>query len=95
MHPDPAPSLEARRRAIAEALRRVRHEATLDGLTDHVERLTVRLTRLEHGLARVSDSVDEPRPAPLLETGGAYTPEVPPVDLSRRSSPAFDVLLGT
>jgi hypothetical protein len=103
VRPDSATSLDARRRAVVAALRAIREEPTPPKPIDHsaeIAALRADLRRLTERLSRVEDTVEllgEQDEAPLswptpVATDNAL--EVPPLEVSRKSSPAFDVLLG-
>jgi len=97
--------LAHRQAAVAAALRAIRDEpapppppavataADLALLQDQVRRLTERLDR-------VADEVEllrEPDDAPLAwpaDVEASTRVEVPPLEVSRGNSPAFDILLG-
>jgi hypothetical protein len=104
-------SLADRRDAIAAALRAVRDEAptavpdeapaTPTATQDDVQQLRSELQRLADRVERVEDKVDLIRdgddtplawPVPVY---GDSKLEVPPLEVSRANSPAFDVLLGS
>lgn len=100
MRPDPAASLDARRLAVVAALRAVRdeprpvdHRAEIAALQSEVRRLADRLSRVEDTVELIQENDEAPLawPSPV-STDSAL--EVPPLEVSRKSSPAFDVLLG-
>jgi hypothetical protein len=67
--------------------------AQVDRLEDEIRRLAVRLERLEGKVDLIQDGDDEPLSWPLSIRDGDGL-GVPPLDLRRSTSPAFDVLLG-
>lgn len=100
MRPAPASSLDARRLAVAAALRAVRdepqpadHRAEIAALTAELRRLADRLARVEDTVELISERDEAPLSWPTPVTTDS-TLEVPPLEVSRKSSPAFDVLLG-
>ena len=100
MRPDPAASLDARRTAVVAALRAVRdepqpvdHRAEIAALRTEVRRLADRLSRVEDTVELIQESEEAPLAWPVPVDNGS-TLEVPPLEVSRKSSPAFDVLLG-
>ena len=100
MRPDPAASLDARRLAVVAALRAIRdepqppdHSAEITALRSEVRRLADRLSRVEDTVELIQESDEAPLAWPTsVDTASAL--EVPPLEVSRKSSPAFDVLLG-
>lgn len=100
MRPDPATSLDARRLAVASALRAVRdeprpvdHRPEIAALRAEVRRLADRLSRVEDTVELIQDADEAPLSWPVpVSTDSSL--EVPPLEVSRKSSPAFDVLLG-
>ena len=94
-------SLDARRLAVAAALRAVRDEPPpprrtspeLAALQAEVRRLASRLERVEDTIELMRDDAEPPLhwPTPVSTDSPL---EVPPLEISRRSSPAFDILLG-
>lgn len=91
---EPAPSPAA---AVADGTGGPGRDTTaarLDTLTAEVRRLGERLTRVEDGLELVGGhDGEEPLQWPTA-VGHDGDLGVPPLEVSRRSSPAFDVLLG-
>ena len=100
VRPDPATSLDARRLAVVAALRAVRdepqpvdHRPEIAALQSEVRRLADRLSRVEDTVELIQESEEAPLAWPTsVDNGNAL--EVPPLEVSRKSSPAFDVLLG-
>jgi hypothetical protein len=97
---DPAASLDARRLAVVAALRAVQdepkqpdHRVEIAALQSEVRRLADRLSRVEDTVELIQESEDAPLAWPTSVDNGT-TLEVPPLEVSRKSSPAFDVLLG-
>lgn len=100
MRPDPAASLDARRLAVRAALRAVRdeprpvdHRAEIAALHSEVRRLADRLARVEDTVELIGEREEAPLSWPTPVTTDSAL-EVPPLEVSRKSSPAFDVLLG-
>ncbi len=100
MRPDPAASLDARRLAVVAALRAVQdepkppdHRAQIATLHSEVRRLADRLSRVEDTVELIGERDEAPLSWPTSVDSGS-TLEVPPLEVSRKSSPAFDVLLG-
>ena len=100
MRPDPAASLDARRLAVVAALRAVRdeprpvdHRAEIAALNAEVRRLADRLARVEDTVELIGVRDEAPLSWPTPVTTDSAL-EVPPLEVSRKSSPAFDVLLG-
>jgi hypothetical protein len=100
VRPDPATSLDNRRLAVVAALRAVRdepqphdHRAEIAALQAEVRRLADRVSRVEDTVELISENDEAPLawPAPVATDSPL---EVPPLEVSRKSSPAFDVLLG-
>jgi hypothetical protein len=101
----PPANLEDRRRAIAAALRDVRREeptpiaaqpaeaAAVANLRTEVRRLAERLERVEDKVDLIRDGDDVPLAWPVSVDSDNRL-EVPPLEVSRGNSPAFDVLLG-
>ena len=105
----PVTSLDARRLAVVAALHAVRdeepqrrlesqpqwveHRATLAALQAEVRRLSDRLERVEDTVDLIQAESEPPLnwPAPVTTDS---TLEVPPLEVSRRPSPAFDILMG-
>jgi hypothetical protein len=100
VRPDPAASLDARRLAVVAALRTVRDEPRPVDHRPEIAALNAEVRRLADRLSRVEDTVElmgEEDEAPLTWPSPVTTDstlEVPPLEVSRKSSPAFDVLLG-
>ena len=100
MRPDPATSLDTRRLAVVEALRAIRdeprpvdHRAEIAALRAEVRRLADRLSRVEDTVDLIREGDEAPLTWPVpVSTDSSL--EVPPLEVSRKSSPAFDVLLG-
>lgn len=71
----------------------VEQRATLAALQAEVRRLTDRLERVEDTIELIRDESEAPLnwPTPVATDSPL---EVPPLEVSRRSSPAFDILLG-
>lgn len=67
--------------------------ATLAALHAEVRRLADRLERVEDTVELIQTESEPPLnwPAPVTTDSSL---EVPPLEVSRRSSPAFDILLG-
>ena len=62
-------------------------------LRAEVRRLTDRLSRVEDTVELIRDTEEAPLSWPVpVDTDSSL--EVPPLEVSRKSSPAFDVLLG-
>ena len=100
VRPDPAASLDARRLAVVAALRVVRdeprpadHRAEIAALNAEVRRLADRLARVEDTVELIGERDEAPLSWPTPVSTDS-TLEVPPLEVSRKSSPAFDVLLG-
>jgi hypothetical protein len=100
VRPDPATSLDARRLAVVTALRAVRdeprpadHRAEITALHAEVRRLADRLGRVEDTVELLGERDEAPLSWPTPVTTDSAL-EVPPLEVSRKSSPAFDVLLG-
>jgi len=109
VRPDPATSLTTRRLAVVAALREVRderpaeradsqpgwieHRAALAAMQAEVRRLAGRLDRVEDTIELLQDEGEAPLNWPTPVTTDSLL-EVPPLEVSRRSSPAFDILLG-
>ncbi len=66
----------------------------LAALVTEVRRLTERLDRVEDTVEMIRADRDEPLDWPVAVGDDERRLEVPPLDLSRGTSPAFDVLLG-
>jgi hypothetical protein len=71
----------------------VEHRATLAALHTEVRRLADRLERVEDTVDLIQSEAEPPLiwPAPVMTDSPL---EVPPLEVSRRPSPAFDILLG-
>jgi hypothetical protein len=100
VRPDPAASLDARRLAVVAALRAIRdepqppdHRAEITALKTEVRRLADRLARVEDTVELIQETDEAPLTWPTSVSTDSSL-EVPPLDVSRKSSPAFDVLLG-
>jgi len=100
VRPDPAASLDARRLAVVAALRTIRdeprpvdHRAEIAALNAEVRRLSERLSRVEDTVELIGERDEAPLSWPTPVTTDSSL-EVPPLEVSRKSSPAFDVLLG-
>jgi hypothetical protein len=109
VRPAPATSVESRRLSVVAALRAVRDEepsirldaqpqwveyrATLAALQAEVRRLADRLERVEDTVELIQTEAESPLNWPSPVTTDSPL-EVPPLEVSRKSSPAFDVLLG-
>jgi hypothetical protein len=100
VRPDPAISADSRRLAVVAALRAVRdepqpvdHRADIAALQAEVRRLADRLTRVEDTVELIGDEHETPLSWPTPVSTDSPL-EVPPLKVSRKSSPAFDVLLG-
>src|SRR3954470_10947856 len=100
VRPDPAASLDGRRLAVVAALRAVRdeprpvdHRVDIAALRAEVRRLADRVTRVEDTVELIGDEREPPRSWPTPVSTDSQL-EVPPLEVSRKSSPAFDVLLG-
>jgi hypothetical protein len=100
VRPDPAASLDARRLAVVAALRAVRdeprpvdHRGEIAALHAEVRRLADRLARVEDTVELIGERDEAPLSWPTPVTTDSEL-EVPPLEVSRKSSPAFDVLLG-
>ena len=100
VRPEPAASLDARRLAVVAALRAVRdeprpvdHRAEIAALNSEVRRLADRLARVEDTVELIGERDEAPLSWPTPVTTDSAL-EVPPLEVSRKSSPAFDVLLG-
>jgi hypothetical protein len=109
VRPAPATSVESRRLSVVAALRAVRdeepsirldaqpqwveHRATLAALQAEVRRLADRLERVEDTVELIQTEAEPPLnwPTPVATDSPL---EVPPLEVSRRPSPAFDILLG-
>ena len=68
-------------------------ESSLAVLQSEVRRLTDRLDRLEDTVELIREDEEAPLSWPVA-VGEPDRLEVPPIDVSRKNSPAFDVLLG-
>lgn len=70
-------------------------DEALEALATQVRRLAERVERVEDTVDLLrSDTGDEPLAWPVA-VGDDTRLEVPPVEVSRRASPAFDVLFGS
>lgn len=85
-----APGAQADARSQAQW---VEQRATLVALQAEVRRLADRLERVEDTIELIRDDAEPPLNWPTAVTTDSAL-EVPPLDISRRPSPAFDVLLG-
>lgn len=88
-YPDPAPVPSP---SVAPAAPEHDHPEML-ALRADVRRLAERLERLEDKVDLIRDGDDSPLAWPVPVTTESRL-EVPPLEVSRKSSPAFDVLLG-
>jgi hypothetical protein len=68
-------------------------QAEMLGLRSEVRRLAERLERVEDSVELIRDTEARPLSWPVPLTTDSPL-EVPPLEVSRKSSPAFDILLG-
>ena len=69
------------------------HRAEIVALQAEMRRLAGRLERVEDSVELIRESEEAPLAWPVPVTTDSPL-EVPPLEVSRKSSPAFDILLG-
>ncbi len=80
-------------RAVRDEPRPVDHSPEIAALQAEVRRLADRLSRVEDTVELIGERDEAPLSWPA-SVDTTSTLEVPPLEVSRKSSPAFDVLLG-